>query len=634
MFLRKLIGIIHPRTAVVAHDLGMAALAWWIAKTLRYAVMPDLSPVGYLPLEFPIVLLVQGAIFNWTGLYKGVWRFASLPDLWNILRATVIGAVAIAFALWVFSNRLEGVPRSVLFVYPVVLAVLLGTPRLTYRFWRDSRIDLFQSTPSKRVLVVGADRAGEALSRDLRRDSRYSVIGFVDDNPALRGARINGIPVLGTIEQLPEMARAIAVQMLLIAMPGATTAQMRRVVSLCEKTGLPFRTVPRLEDVVAGRAQFNEIKEVAIEDLLGRDAVQLDWTSIRESLNGRRVLVTGGGGSIGSELCRQVARLGAKSLTVVELSEYNLYRIGEELKASYPEMIFEAILADAGDAVAMQRLFSNTRPQVVFHAAAFKHVPMLQGQLREAFRNNVLGTRVVADTAARNNVESFVLISTDKAVNPTSIMGACKRMAEIWCQNLAARSSTRFITVRFGNVLDSAGSVVPLFRQQILQGGPVTITHPEISRYFMTIPEACQLILQAASLGKGGEIFALDMGDPVKIRDLAEQMIRLAGKRPGSDIALVYTGLRPGEKLFEELFHPLENYTGTAHTKIFLAQPRQVSWDLLQTQLAKGQDAVAIFDEEALRRCVSTLLPSFRWSDSVQADNVVQMRRNENGDNP
>jgi FlaA1/EpsC-like NDP-sugar epimerase len=629
MFLRKLIGIIHPRTAVVAHDLGMAALAWWIAKTLRYAVMPDLSPVGYLPLEFPIVLLVQGAIFNWTGLYKGVWRFASLPDLWNILRATVIGAVAIAFALWVFSNRLEGVPRSVLFVYPVVLAILLGTPRLTYRFWRDSRIDLFQSTPSKRVLVVGADRAGEALSRDLRRDSRYSVIGFVDDNPALRGARINGIPVLGTVEQLPEMARAVAVQMLLIAMPGATTAQMRRVVSLCEKTGLPFRTVPRLEDVVAGRAQFNEIKEVAIEDLLGRDAVQLDWTAIRESLNGRRVLVTGGGGSIGSELCRQVARLGAKSLTVVELSEYNLYRIGEELKAAYPEMIFEGILADAGDAVAMQRLFSTTRPQVVFHAAAFKHVPMLQGQLREAFRNNVLGTRVVADTAARNDVECFVLISTDKAVNPTSIMGACKRMGEIWCQNLAARSTTRFITVRFGNVLDSAGSVVPLFRQQIQQGGPVTITHPEISRYFMTIPEACQLILQAASLGKGGEIFALDMGDPVKIRDLAEQMIRLAGKRPGIDIAIVYTGLRAGEKLFEELFHPLENYTGTAHTKIFLAQPRQVSWDLLQTQLAKAQDAVAIYDEEALRRCVATLLPSFRWSDSVQADNVVQIRRND-----
>jgi FlaA1/EpsC-like NDP-sugar epimerase len=631
MFLRKLIGIIHPRIAVVSHDLAMAALAWWIAKSLRYALMPDLAPITYLPLEFPIVLLVQGAVFNWTGLYKGVWRFASLPDLWNILRATVIGAIAVGLAM-VFYQRLDGVPRSVLLVYPVVLAILLGLPRLGYRFWKDSRVDLFQSVPSKRVLIVGADRAGEALSRDLRRDSRYSVIGFIDDNPTLRGARINGLPVLGTVEQLPELAREIAVQMLLIAMPGATTSQMRRVVSQCESTGLPFRTVPRLEDVLAGRAQFNEIKEVAIEDLLGRDAVELDWTAIRSSLTGRRVLVTGGGGSIGSELCRQVARLGAHSLTVVELSEYNLYRIGQELTAAYPELVFQGVLADARDAVAIERLFAENRPEIVFHAAAYKHVPLLQGQLREAFRNNVLGTRVVADTSARHGVGTFVLISTDKAVNPTSVMGACKRMAEIWCQNLNAHTDTRFITVRFGNVLDSAGSVVPLFRRQIRQGGPVTITHPEISRYFMTIPEACQLILQAASLGKGGEIFALDMGDPVKIRDLAEQMIRLAGKRPGGDIAIVYTGLRSGEKLFEELFHPLENYASTAHTKIFEAQHRQVSWDMLQVQLARAEEAAASFDDDALRRCVSQLLPSFRWSEATQVDNVVPLRRTDEGD--
>jgi FlaA1/EpsC-like NDP-sugar epimerase len=631
MFLRKLIGIIHPRIAVVSHDLAMAALAWWIAKSLRYALMPDLEPVGYLPLEFPIVLLVQGAVFNWTGLYKGVWRFASLPDLWNILRATVIGAIAVGIAM-VFYQRLDGVPRSVLLVYPVVLAILLGVPRLSYRFWKDSRVDLFQSVPSKRVLIVGADRAGEALSRDLRRDSRYSVIGFIDDNPTLRGARINGLPVLGTVDQLPELAREIAVQMLLIAMPGATTAQMRRVVAQCECTGLPFRTVPRLEDVLAGRAQFNEIKEVAIEDLLGRDTVELDWTAIRGSLTGRRVLVTGGGGSIGSELCRQVARLGAHSLTVVELSEYNLYRIGQELTAAYPELIFQGVLADARDTVAIERLVVETKPQIVFHAAAYKHVPLLQGQLREAFRNNVLGTRVVAAAAARHGVETFVLISTDKAVNPTSVMGACKRMAEIWCQNLNAHTDTRFITVRFGNVLDSAGSVVPLFRRQIRQGGPVTITHPEISRYFMTIPEACQLILQAASLGKGGEIFALDMGDPVKIRDLAEQMIRLAGKRPGGDIAIVYTGLRPGEKLFEELFHPLENYASTAHTKIFEAQHRQVSWDILQVQLARAEEAAAGFDEDALRHCVSQLLPSFRWNENPLKDNVVPLRRIDEGD--
>ena len=630
MSVRKTIAAIHPRAAVVLHDLFVASLAWWAAKALRYALMPDVA-VAFAPLEFPLVLAVQSLLFSWTGLYKGVWRFASLPDLWNILRAAVLGGLAIGLALFLY-NRLAGVPRSVLLLYPVVLATLLGAPRLVYRFWKDSRLDLFESKAVKRVLIVGADRAGEALLRDLRRDSRYSVVGFVDDQGNLRGAKIAGYPVLGTLDQLPDVARETAVEMLLIALPGASTAQMRQVVELCDSTGLPYRTVPRLEDVVAGRAHFNEIKEVAIEDLLGRDAVELDWTAIRENLTGRRVLVTGGGGSIGSELCRQIARLGAQALTVVENSEYNLYRITKELAADYPELILNGVLADCSDRVAMAHAFVEHRPQVVFHAAAYKHVPLLQNQLRTGFRNNVLATRNVAEMAHEHAVECFVLISTDKAVNPTSVMGACKRIAEIWCQNLSARSQTRFITVRFGNVLDSAGSVVPLFRQQIRDGGPVTVTHPEMSRYFMTIPEACQLILQASSLGKGGEIFALDMGEPVKIRDLAEQMIRLAGKKPGTEIPIVYTGLRSGEKLFEELFHALENYSGTAHAKIFLAQHREVAWELLQAAINKAAEAVDRFDEEELRRCVSSLLPSFRWSDTAQPSNVVSIRRQETGE--
>ncbi|GAA0262861.1 polysaccharide biosynthesis protein [Rhodanobacter caeni] len=630
MLLRKVAAFIHPRVAVVLHDLVATALAWWISKLLRYALKPD-EVVGFMLFEFPIVLLVQGLIFRWTGLYKGVWRFASLPDLWNIVRAVLLGAVAIGLSLFLYC-RLEGVPRSVLLLYPMVLAGLLGLPRLTYRFWKDSRDDSRRGVSIKRVLIVGADRAGEVLSRDLRRDSGYAVVGFVDDRMALRGASINGHPVLGDLEQLPDVAREAAVDMLLIAMPEASTNEMRRVVALCDATDLPYRTVPRLDDVVAGRAQFNEIKDVAIEDLLGRDAVELDWTAIRQTLTTRRVLVTGGGGSIGSELCRQVARLGAQSLVVVDQSEYNLYRITQELRADFPELILDGVLADCGDRAAMQKMFAEAQPQVVFHAAAYKHVPMLQTQLRSAYRNNVLGTRTVADLASEMGVECFVLISTDKAVNPTSVMGACKRVAEIYCQNLDAHSSTRYMTVRFGNVLDSAGSVVPLFRRQIRSGGPVTVTHPEISRYFMTIPEACQLILQAASLGEGGEIFALDMGEPVRIRDLAEQMIRLAGKKPGSEIPIVYTGLRAGEKLFEELFHPLENYSATAHAKIFLAQHREVSWELLQALLNKSVDAVADFREEDLRRCVSSLLPSFRWSEVAQPDNVVSIRRNESGE--
>ena len=625
MSLRKLVGFIHPRVAVVIHDLAMTALAWWIAKMLRYTFNPG-DIVSFQLLEFPIVLVIQGLILRWTGLYRSVWRFASLPDLWNIARASLLGTVTIGLSLFLY-DRLDGVPRTTFLLYPLVLGALLGLPRLAYRFWKDSRRELLRNHEVKRVLIVGADRSGEVLSRDLRRNSRYAVVGFVDDKSSLRGASINGHPVLGRFDQLPEVVREAAVQMLLIALPGASTSEMRRIVALCDETGLPYRTIPRLEDVVAGRAQFNQIKEVAIEDLLGRDAVELDWTSIRETLTARRVLVTGGGGSIGSELCRQIARLGAQSLIVVEQSEYNLYRIMQELRADFPELIFEGILANCGDVVAMHKAFLETKPQVIFHAAAYKHVPMLQAQLRSAFRNNVLGTRTVADLAREVGVECFVLISTDKAVNPTSVMGACKRVAEIYCQNLNAHAVTRFMTVRFGNVLDSAGSVVPLFRQQILDGGPVTVTHPEISRYFMTIPEACQLILQAASIGKGGEIFALDMGEPVKIRDLAEQMIRLAGKKPGTEIPIVYTGLRAGEKLFEELFHPLENYSATGHSKIFLAQHREVSWELLQALLNKAADAADIFDEEELRRCVSSLLPSFRWTEVAQPDNVVSIRR-------
>ncbi|HEY3522016.1 MAG TPA: nucleoside-diphosphate sugar epimerase/dehydratase [Rhodanobacteraceae bacterium] len=627
MSLRKLISRVHPRAAVVAHDLLMTAIAWSVADTLRYALLPEPVAVGIFTPELLIVLAVQGAIFYWTGLYKGLWRFASLPDLWNILRASVIGALAIGLALFLYS-RLNGIPRSVLLIYPVLLCVLLGLPRLTYRYWKDSRVDLFHAKHSRRVLVIGAGRAGEALVRDLRRDAGYHAAGFIDDNPELRGARVHGIPVLGRLDRLPELAREAGAEMLLIAMPSADNAQMRRVVEVCEQTGLPFRTVPRLDDVVAGRAQFNELKEVAIEDLLGRAPVRLDWSAIRQGLTGKHVLVTGGGGSIGSELCRQIARLGAASLTVIELSEYNLYRIEQELRAQYPELLFRGLIGDCGDTATSAHAFASARPNVVFHAAAYKHVPLLQEQLREAFRNNVLATRTVAMEAAQHGVESFVLISSDKAVNPTSVMGACKRIAEIVCQAVAAGSNTRFITVRFGNVLDSAGSVVPLFREQIRSGGPVTVTHPEISRYFMTIPEACQLILQATAMGEGGETFALDMGEPVRIRDLAEQMIRLAGKQPGRDITIVYTGLRPGEKLFEELFHPLENYASTTHPKIFRAAQREFSAAITLAQVDRGAQASSDFDEDALRVCVAALLPTYRWQtgDAAESATVLPLR--------
>ncbi len=625
---RSLIGAIHPRLAVVVHDLAMVWVAWISTNWLRYSLEVNPPTFAWFTPEIGMVLGAQGLVLWWTGLYKGLWRFASLPDLWNIMRASVIGSIAIAVALFLY-NRLGTVPRAVLVIYPAALVVLLGAPRMAYRYWKDSRFDLATRVPAKRVLVLGAGRAGETLLRELARENRYRPVGVLDDNPSLRGAKVHGVPVLGALERLPELAGEVAAETLLIAMPSATNAQMQRVVELCEQTNVPFRTVPRLQDVVAGRMSFNELKEVAIEDLLGREAVQLDWTAIRTGLSGKRVFITGGGGSIGSELCRQVARLGVESLTILELSEFNLYRIEQELRREFPELIVNAMLGDCGDAAATERAFSLARPEVVFHAAAFKHVPLLQSQLREAFRNNVVGTQVVAQTADRHGVAVFVLISTDKAVNPTSVMGACKRVAEIFCQNFSARSTTRFITVRFGNVLDSAGSVVPLFREQIRAGGPVTVTHPEISRYFMTIPEACQLILQAGVLGEGGEIFALDMGEPVKISYLAEQMIRLANKVPGRDINIVYTGLRPGEKLFEELFHAQESYQSTRHAKIFLAQPRSMSWDLLTAQLRQSANAVRDFDEEALRRCLTSLLPEFSERPVSEEAEIVPIVRNQ-----
>jgi FlaA1/EpsC-like NDP-sugar epimerase len=605
-----LIAAIHPRVAVVLHDLAMVWLAWFATNWLRFNLLPDPPPVPLFGPESPVVVMAQGAILWWTGLYRGLWRFASLPDLWNIARAGVIGALAIALGLFLF-NRLEGVPRSVLVVYPLVLVVLLGAPRLLYRYWKDSRLDFERRTPMQRVLVLGAGRAGETLARDLRRETDYRAVGFLDDNRALRGAKVNGVPVLGTLEDLPRVAREVAAETLLIAMPSATNQQMQRVVQLCEATGLPFRTVPRLQDVVEGRSGFNELKEVAIEDLLGREPVLLDWTAIRNELSGHRVLVSGGGGSIGAELCRQVARLGAGSLVVIEQSEFNLYRIEQELRREFPELILHVVLGDCGDPVLLERAFGQWRPQVVFHAAAYKHVPLLEGQIREAFRNNVLGTQVMANAADRHGASCFVLISTDKAVNPANVLGATKRAAELYCQGLATQSRTRFITVRFGNVLDSAGSVVPLFREQIRAGGPVTVTHPEITRYFMTIPEACQLILQAAVLGQGGEIFALDMGEPVRIRYLAEQMILLAGKVPDRDVPIVYTGLRPGEKLYEELFHEQESYESTAHRKIFLANSRRAGWNEVVALIRRGATACAQDDRVEVLRALQQMVPEF-----------------------
>lgn len=599
-----------PRLAVVAHDLAMVWMVWQALHRLRWGIEPNAPQIPLWSAEIALVLAAQGLVFWQVGLYRGLWRFAGVPDLWNILKASVLGLFAIVLGLFLY-NRLGTVPRTVLVLYPLVLMGLLGAPRLLYRAWKDSRIDS-ASKASVRILILGAGHAGEALVRDLRRSGTYQPVGFLDDAIRLRGSKVQGVPVLGRVQDVAEIARESAAKLLVIAMPSADANALQRVVVACERTGLPFRMVPKLQDVLEGRSLPGELKEVAIEDLLGRKPVMPDWKAIRAWLGARSVLVTGAGGSIGSELCRQCARHGARRIALIEIDELALTTTEAALRRDFPDLEYIAILGDCGDPAVIAYALGRAEPDAVFHAAAYKQVPLLELQLREAVRNNVLATETVARACRESGVGTFVLISTDKAVDPVNVLGATKRLAEMACQSLADQRSTRFVTVRFGNVLDSAGSVVPLFREQIRAGGPVTVTDPEVTRFFMTIPEACQLILQASAIGTHEAIYTLDMGEPVPIRLLAEQMIRLAGKHPGRDIAIVYTGLRPGEKLHETLFHADERYRRTAHPKILQAEPRDVSPSQIDNAIAQLRDATGRYDLDALGHLLRIAVPEFQ----------------------
>jgi FlaA1/EpsC-like NDP-sugar epimerase len=600
------------RPAVIfIHDLIMVPVAWLASYWLRFSL-------GVVPREYlsraleatPILVVIQAFAFYWFGMYRGVWRFASLPDLIRILKAVGTGA-ALSFGIFFLMYRMDEIPRSMVLLYPLLLLIFLSGPRFLYRWSKDHRLAL---SAGKRVLIIGAGQAGEMLVRDLlrKRGHEYFPVAFVDDKPRRHGQDLHGVPVVGYCDEIPEVVERLDIEIIMLAVPSARATQMRHLVALCEKSGVPFQTVPALDALMSGQVSINELREVSIEDILGRDPVSLDWEGIRQGLTGKSILVTGGGGSIGSELCRQIAALDPAGLVLMENSEYNLYALEMELAGRFPAVPLTPVLGDVRDAEKVEQVFLRLQPDVVFHAAAYKHVPLLEGQLREALHNNVLGTRNVALAADRHGCSEFVLISTDKAVNPTNVMGATKRVAEIFCQNLDGHSETRYITVRFGNVLGSAGSVVPLFRKQIREGGPVTVTHPDMERYFMTIPEAAQLILQAAVLGRGGEIFVLDMGEPVKIQYLAEQMIRLSGKQPHRDIAIVQSGLRPGEKLYEELFHEQEKLEHTGHSKILLARHREVDWNELVSALDDMEAACTAFDSSRLLELLTGLVPENR----------------------
>lgn len=616
---------LQSRWLVLLHDVLMIPIAWLSAYWLRYnlGMVPEIFLKQAVVL-LPIVVVLHTATFIFFGVHRGVWRFISIPDLVRLIKAVVIGTLLVAMTIF-FVTRLQYVPRSVFVLHGLLLALLLGAPRMLYRFAKDRHLS---SEREKKVLVVGAGSAGELLVRDLLRNSPriYDPIAFVDDDPSKHGKEIQGIRVVGDCDAIPTFQRRSQVDLILIAVPVASAKQMQRIVNLCEKAGVEFRTLPKLHDLVSGTVSVRKLREVEIEDLLGRAPVSLNWDQISADLDNKRIVVTGGGGSIGSELSRQLAKLRPECLILFERSEFNLYSIELELRRKFPDLCLVCCLGDVCDPVAVNNLFAQHNPDFVFHAAAYKHVPLLQSQTRETIRNNVLGTNIVAGAAQDYGCETFVLISTDKAVNPRGMMGASKRVAEILCQTRNPASPTRFVTVRFGNVLGSAGSVVPFFRQQIERGGPVTVTHPDVTRYFMTAAEACQLILQASVLGKGGEIYVLDMGDPIKVSYLAEQMIRLSGKTPWEEIDIVYSGLRPGEKLTEELFHADEILSDTAHDKILLAQSRNVEPSVIAAIISQMEVACGAYDEEKLDNLMRTLVPELEESqdDYVMAPPDVQ----------
>ncbi len=598
-----------PYTVVI--DLMMVLVAWFGAYWVRFnfSAIPEHYYQSVIEMAV-VVLVIQGAVLFWFGVFRGIWRYVSLNDLVAIVKAVFVGT-AMAMTMLFLIARLGNVPRAVPTIYFMLVIILLAGPRILYRWITEQQMVL---GPGKRVLIVGAGQAGELLIRDmlLSAGRDYQPVVIVDDEPGSQGQQIHGIPVVGSSEEIQDLCGKLDIDLIVLAMPAASSAQMRRIVAFCEKTGLPFKIVPDLESHTSGPVSINDLREVSIEDIMGRDPVDLDWRAISTALEGRAILITGAGGSIGSELCRQIAQLNPGKLVLLESYEHNLHAIEMELCREFSELPMVFHLGDISDIATVRRVFEQNHPDVVFHAAAYKHVPILEGQVRETIKNNVIGTYNLAVEAARSGCSEFVFISSDQAVNPSNVMGASKRMAEIFCQNLNARADTNFITVRFGNVLGSAGSVISLFRKQIAEGGPVTVTHPEIERYFMTIPEVSQLIMQAVVIGEGGEIFVLDMGEPVKINYLAEQMIRLAGKEPGSDIEIAVTGLRPGEKLYEELFHDSEKLEPTQHEKILLARHRSIEWERLEALIDKMANACDRYDENELFQSIEEFVPENR----------------------
>lgn len=597
----------------MSNDFIFAALCFYGAIAIRYG---ELSVPG-VPLSKIIFLctlatIVQSSCFYFSGIYKGIWRYSSTYDLIRLVRGVTI-AVLMTLAAISLTNRLESLPRTVFFIDWLLLIMTLGGSRFSYRIWRDNISLKRDSTEFDKVIIFGANDTGEKLLREIKASPHLQlhVVAIIDNDNTKKGRSIHGVPVFSPVNRLYDIAKKYHVSKVLIADPRIQGKEIRKIVDAGKDLQLEYKTLPKYSDFINGKASLSQLKSLEPEDLLGREEVILDNTSLSTMSEGKTILITGAGGSIGSELCRQIAKFNPHKIIFFEQSEYNLYALEKDIKALYPTLNYHCLIGDIRNESDLDFAFAKYRPEIVLHAAAYKHVPMMEANPIEAVKTNVLGTINVSNFSLKYNVERFVMISTDKAVNPTNIMGATKRVAETYCQYIQKKSvDTKFLMVRFGNVLGSSGSVIPLFKEQIEKGGPITVTHKDIKRYFMSIPEASRLVLQAGALGTGGEVFVLDMGSPVKIVDLAKQMILMSGLKVDEDIKIEFTGLRPGEKLYEELLLSGEGSLPTLHPLVKVAQAQGPVEDFtqkLKTLLAMDSNT----DTNDIKRQVKLLVPEY-----------------------
>jgi FlaA1/EpsC-like NDP-sugar epimerase len=603
---------VDPRNVLAfVHDLCAVALAWTLAYLLRFNFdVPQPHRSGMLN-ALPWVLLVHGIIAWRVGLYRNLWRYASLTDIKRILIATGLSACLVTIAVSMASLQSQ-IPRTVLILTPLLLIILMSGSRVGYRMFKEYHLYGHANLRGEPVIVLGSGDHAVNLLRDLRRSPHWHVVGILDDDSSKWGRQINDVKVLGAIDDLPVWTKRFGLRNVIMALPAETASQRRHAIELAGRCDLAVLTVPALHDLLGGRVAVSEIRGIELEDLLGRDAVSLDDAGLHAFLTHRSILVTGAGGSIGGELCRQIAPFSPKQLIFFEFNEYALYALEQEFQHAFPGVEIVCVIGNIMDEERLASVIARYRPEVIFHAAAYKHVPLMESENAwSAVRNNVLGTLRLARAAASGGVGKFVLVSTDKAVNPTNVMGASKRLAERVCQVVQRNASTRFVAVRFGNVLGSTGSVIPKFREQIARGGPITVTHPQINRYFMTIPEAAQLVLQAGHMGQEGEIFVMDMGEPVLIQDLARDMIRLSGYAE-DEIEIVYTGLRPGEKLYEELLADDETTAPTQHPKLRAATCDEAPDKAWLEQLQTWIENVPPRDERELKNQLQQFVPEYR----------------------